>query len=103
RAGAGIRAFHVTGVQTCALPIWDHGTEDWALRVYLTRTRDFVTFTEPEIWLSLNEHGDGQGGPNIIDTTIAKEGDTYYRFSTSSSEERRVGIVCLTDSITSTL
>jgi len=61
----------------------DHGTEDWALRVYLTRTRDFVTFTEPEIWLSLNEHGDGQGGPNIIDTTIAKEGDTYYRFSTS--------------------
>ena len=61
----------------------DHETEDWALRVYLTRTRDFVTFTEPEIWLELNERGSGEGGPNIIDTTIAKEGDTYYRFSTS--------------------
>ncbi|MFF2485944.1 family 43 glycosylhydrolase [Microbacterium sp. NPDC058062] len=61
----------------------DNGTNDWALRVYLTKTRDFTTFTEPEIWLSLNDKGDGATGPNIIDTTIAKEGDTYYRFSTS--------------------
>lgn len=61
----------------------DDGTDDWALRMYLTKTRDFVTFTEPEIWTSLNEKGDGLTGPNIIDSTIAKEGDTYYRFSTS--------------------
>src|SRR5699024_462404 len=61
----------------------DHETDDWALRVYVTKTRDFVTFTEPEIWASLNTHDDGEGGPNIIDSTIAKEGDTYYRFSTS--------------------
>ena len=61
----------------------DNGTNDWALRMYLTKTRDFVTFTEPEIWTSLNEKGDGLTGPNIIDSTIAKEGDTYYRFSTS--------------------
>lgn len=61
----------------------DDGTNDWALRMYLTKTRDFVTFTEPEIWTSLNEKGDGLAGPNIIDSTIAKEGDTYYRFSTS--------------------
>ncbi|MFF5624285.1 family 43 glycosylhydrolase [Microbacterium sp. NPDC012755] len=61
----------------------DDGTNDWALRVYLTKTRDFVTFTEPEIWASLNARGDGATGPNIIDSTIAKEGDTYYRFSTS--------------------
>ncbi|MDR7187228.1 beta-xylosidase [Microbacterium sp. BE35] len=61
----------------------DNGTNDWALRVYLTKTRDFTTFTKPEIWLSLNAKGDGATGPNIIDTTIAKEGDTYYRFSTS--------------------
>ncbi|HEX5856597.1 MAG TPA: family 43 glycosylhydrolase [Microbacterium sp.] len=61
----------------------DNGTNDWALRMYLTKTRDFVTFTEPEIWTSLNEKGDGATGPNIIDSTIAKEGDTYYRFSTS--------------------
>lgn len=61
----------------------DDGTNDWALRMYLTKTRDFVNFTEPEIWTSLNEKGDGLTGPNIIDSTIAKEGDTYYRFSTS--------------------
>ncbi|WP_342002122.1 family 43 glycosylhydrolase [Microbacterium sp. LWH7-1.2] len=61
----------------------DNGTNDWALRVYLTKTRDFTTFTEPEIWLSLNAKGDGATGPNIIDSTIAREGDTYYRFSTS--------------------
>jgi beta-xylosidase len=61
----------------------ENGTDDWALRVYLTKTRDFVTFTEPEVWLSLNEQGDGQTGPNIIDTTIAEEDGVYYRFSTS--------------------
>lgn len=61
----------------------DNETEDWALRVYLTKTRDFVTFTEPEVWASLNSPGDGEGGPNIIDSSIAKEGDVYYRFSTS--------------------
>lgn len=61
----------------------DNGTEDWALRMYLTKTRDFVSFTEPEIWTTLNPKGDGQGGRSIIDSTIAKEGDTYYRFSTS--------------------
>jgi beta-xylosidase len=61
----------------------ENETADWALRVYLTKTRDFTTFTEPEVWASLNTQGDGQGGPNIIDSTIAKEGDTFYRFSTS--------------------
>ncbi len=61
----------------------DNNTPDWALRMYLTKTRDFVTFTTPEIWTTLNPKGDGQGGRNIIDSTIAKEGDTYYRFSTS--------------------
>lgn len=61
----------------------ENGTDDWALRVYLTKTRDFVTFSEPEVWLSLNEQGDGAGGTNIIDTTIAEEDGIFYRFSTS--------------------
>ncbi|WP_127571883.1 family 43 glycosylhydrolase [Georgenia faecalis] len=61
----------------------DNETPDWALRVYLTKTRDFVTFTEPEVWASLNAPGDGAGGPNIIDSTIAEEDGVYYRFSTS--------------------
>lgn len=55
-------------------------TEASALRVYLTKTEDFKTFTEAEEWISLN---DGDGGPNIIDTTIAEEDGVYYRFSTS--------------------
>ena len=58
-------------------------TPDWALRVYLTKTRDFVTFTEPEVWASMNEQGDGAGGTNIIDSSIAVEDGVYYRFSTS--------------------
>ncbi|MEE6274530.1 immunoglobulin-like domain-containing protein, partial [Georgenia sp. MJ206] len=61
----------------------DNETPDWALRVYVTKTRDFVTFTEPEIWASLNTHGDGATGPNIIDSSIAVEDGVYYRFSTS--------------------
>ncbi|TGO04890.1 family 43 glycosylhydrolase [Serinibacter arcticus] len=61
----------------------DVDTPDWALRVYLTKTRDFVTFSEPEIWASLNEQGDGAGGANIIDSSIAVEDGVYYRFSTS--------------------
>lgn len=61
----------------------DNGTDNWALRVYMTRTRDFQTFTTPVVWLDENDPANGADGPNIIDTTIAKEGNTYYRFSTS--------------------
>ena len=57
------------------------GTEQNALRVYVCRTRDFHTFTEPKVWLS--EDQDTGEGVNIIDTTIAKENGKYYRFSTS--------------------
>lgn len=58
----------------------EKGTKADALRVYLTKTKDFKSFSTPQVWASLN---DGGGGPNIIDSTIAKEGNTYYRFSTS--------------------
>lgn len=61
----------------------DHGTNDWALRMYLTRTRDFVTFTEPVVWLDENDPTSAADGPNIIDSTLVRDGDTYYRFSTS--------------------
>ncbi|AND17895.1 family 43 glycosylhydrolase [Rathayibacter tritici] len=59
------------------------GTDDWALRVYVSTTRDFVTFSTPTVWLDENSPTNNADGPNIIDTTIAKEGGTYYRFSTS--------------------
>lgn len=61
----------------------DANSNNWALRVYLTKTRDFRSFTEPEVWLDYSNSSTTNDGPNIIDTSIAKEGDTYYRFSTS--------------------
>src|SRR5699024_12372966 len=42
----------------------EEGSSADALRVYLTKTHDFTEFTDPEVWLSLN---DGDGGPNIIE------------------------------------
>ena len=58
-----------------------HGTaEGDSLKVYITRTKDFHNFTEPKVWL--NEDG-GSDNYNIIDSTIQKMGNAYYRFSTS--------------------
>lgn len=57
-------------------------TDDNALRVYVCRTKDFVTFTEPKVWLS--EDAVSGNEVNIIDTTIVKgEDGRFYRFSTS--------------------
>ena len=58
-----------------------NGTNDNALRVYVCRTRDFVTFSEPKVWLSEDPEG---SEINIIDSTIVQGDDgRYYRFSTS--------------------
>lgn len=51
---------------------WEEG-KDWSHHVYRCYTEDFETFTEPEIYIESEQH--------IIDTTILKEGDTYYRFT----------------------
>ena len=57
------------------------GTDDNALRVYVCRTRDFVTFSEPKVWLSEDPES---SEINIIDSTIVQGDDgRYYRFSTS--------------------
>lgn len=58
------------------------GTEDDALRVYVCRTRDFKSFSEPHVWLS--EDAATGDAVNIIDSTIVKGDDgRFYRFSTS--------------------
>ncbi|MWV58955.1 family 43 glycosylhydrolase [Rathayibacter sp. VKM Ac-2754] len=59
------------------------GTDGWALRVYVSTTRDFTTFSTPTVWLDENSPTNNADGPNIIDTTIAEENGVYYRFSTS--------------------
>ncbi len=56
------------------------GTEENALRVYVSRTRDFNTFSEPQVWLSEDVAG---SEVNIIDSTIVKADGKFYRFSTS--------------------
>lgn len=55
-------------------------------RIYYATTRDFYTFSEPEVWIELH---DTSGNPiSIIDTTVIKVGDTYYRFSKNEDGKR---------------
>ncbi|HEY8931736.1 MAG TPA: glycoside hydrolase family 43 protein [Rariglobus sp.] len=42
-------------------------------RIWAARTKDFVTFGEPFIYIDKPNH--------VIDTDIVREGDNYYRFS----------------------
>ncbi|MEJ2853058.1 MULTISPECIES: immunoglobulin-like domain-containing protein [unclassified Saccharothrix] len=42
-------------------------------RMLYSTTRDFRTFTEPQVWVD--------PGYSVIDSTVIKEGDTYYRFT----------------------
>lgn len=44
------------------------------MKMYYAKTRDFYTFTEPQLWISREKN-------SIIDTTMIKDGDTYYRAS----------------------
>lgn len=55
-------------------------TSENALRVYVCRTRDFKSFSEPKVWLS--EDVDDKE-VNIIDSSIVKDNGKFYRFSTS--------------------
>jgi beta-xylosidase len=42
-------------------------------RMMYATTRDFVTFSEPRVWVD--------PGYSVIDSTVIKEGETYYRFT----------------------
>lgn len=46
-------------------------------RMIFVTTDDFVTFSEPRIWTDV-QRGAGRG---MIDSTVAKVGDTYHRFT----------------------
>jgi hypothetical protein len=51
----------------------DHTGSTYPRMMYAT-TRDFHTFSEPKVW---NDPGKG-----VIDATVIRHGDTYYRFTT---------------------
>jgi beta-xylosidase len=51
----------------------DHTGSTYPRMMYAT-TRDFRTFSKPQVW---NDPGDG-----VIDSTVIKDGDYYYRLTT---------------------
>ena len=50
----------------------DHAGDTYNKMMYAT-TRDFVTFSTPKTWVD--------PGYSVIDSTMVKDGDTYYRFT----------------------
>lgn len=57
------------------------GSDNFAKqRVYYVKTRDFVHFTEPKVWIDYDF--------DTIDTTVIKEGKRYYRFTKYEGESR---------------
>lgn len=57
----------------------DHTGATYA-RMWYSTTRDFRTFTEPKIW--------NDPGRTVIDSTVIKDGDYYYRLTT---DEKVIG------------
>ena len=49
-------------------------------RIYSAKTRDFYTFTEPEIYIEKENH--------VIDTTIIEYDGSYYRYSKDETNAR---------------
>lgn len=46
-------------------------------RMMYVTTDDFVSFSEPHVWVDVDRRG--QAGSGSIDATVQKEGDIYYR------------------------
>src|SRR5690606_40493507 len=85
QAEDGIRAFHVTGVQTCALPICSSSLES-SFNVAETRT------CPASIKSATSTRATPIGIPSRA-ATSATDGDSLHN---SRSEERRVGKECRT-------
>ncbi|MDE7298874.1 MAG: glycoside hydrolase family 43 protein, partial [Lachnospiraceae bacterium] len=49
-------------------------------RIYYVKTRDFYHFTEPKPWIDYPF--------SVIDTTVIRDGDTYYRFTKYEDKSR---------------
>src|SRR5690606_39840197 len=92
QAEDGIRDFHVTGVQTCALPIYF-----WITYSFVDSRRQYATFTDKVQPSYAPRHNGSVVVKHYISTLqsqlgvsfSANDGYTYHR-----SEERRVGKEC---------
>src|SRR5690606_40288219 len=80
QADYGIRAFHVTGVQTCALPICFHNSPKHMKSLYY-----LLDIVEARLQISLRF---GQGIDQIV---MAELGRVPGGDADGRSEERRVG------------
>ncbi|MBB2975571.1 beta-xylosidase [Microbacterium endophyticum] len=47
-------------------------------RIMYATTRDFVSFSEPQVWIDSERR---EGGYGMIDSSVIKSGDTYFRFT----------------------
>src|SRR5690606_40090666 len=89
----GIRAFHVTGVQTCALPIWMSGRATVPL-LWDQHTDTIVSNESSEIMRMFNDAYDHLGArpgdyyPQALRAEIDRINARVYP---ERSEERRVG------------
>lgn len=58
---------------------------DYTHRVYYAKTRDFYRFTEPAVWIELKN--EDEKVISVIDATVIKVGDVYYRFTKNEASE----------------
>jgi hypothetical protein len=50
-------------------------------QILISTTRDFRDFTTPQPWFKARDVSGLNAGNGLIDSTVLKEGDTYYRFT----------------------
>src|SRR5690606_40517422 len=89
--------FHVTGVQTCALPIYFYAninTNVVGLPTYDTYVQVYQGDCDNLSCIGHDDNSGGSGGTSYL-TFLATAGTTYYivfenRYNSSRSEERRV-------------
>ncbi|WP_051923618.1 glycoside hydrolase family 43 protein [Bifidobacterium biavatii] len=48
-------------------------------RMMIATTKDFRTFSAPQVWMDVCR-GNGHDGRGLIDATVARDGDWWYRF-----------------------
>src|SRR5439155_13194948 len=93
QAEDGIRDGHVTGVQTCALPIWRRlrvGVQpEVGVNVYHARHHRKMRRVDDR-----RAQGDIRAAANGYDLAVAHQYDPVCDLSLRRSEERRVGKEC---------
>lgn len=62
-------------------------TDGKDLQMLYSTTRDFRTFTDPQPWFSSSDVPELAPNTAVLDSTVVKEGDTYYRFTKSLEAE----------------